>query len=212
MDRQKRSVVKHRTRTAHGSAKRQGFDVGAANVPNGAYIGHAKKRKADLIHKAKVKKAYYKMLGKESDEVCHGSAAAGDDRAAPAPAHGADQDLGRFAPEGSDTAHADDAGTSATQPRAPPSATADSRAPTVAPERKKKKLPYFYTPANTAQAQSKPAVPKRTREDAVQQRGARREKWTRTSPSRLGRERGQPDLGARMQVMLERIQGGSQGP
>jgi len=60
----KRSVVKHRTRGSEPH-KKGGFHVGATNVPNGAYIGRAKKHKEALIHKAKVKKAYYKMLDRE---------------------------------------------------------------------------------------------------------------------------------------------------
>ena len=52
------------------------------------------------------------------------------------------------------------------------------------------------------------AQPERTREQALDEREARRKLWNRKSPSRLGRERGQPDLGARMQVMLDKIQRG----
>ena len=43
---------------------------------------------------------------------------------------------------------------------------------------------------------------------SIDEREARRKLWNRKSPSRLGRERGQPDLGARMQVMLDKIQRG----
>ena len=80
----KRSVVKHRTRGSEPH-KKGGFHVGATNVPNGAYIGRAKKHKEALIHKAKVKKAYYKMLDREKG-------------AAPVEASPI-QDVGRFASE-----------------------------------------------------------------------------------------------------------------
>lgn len=169
----KRSVVKHRTRTGDSAPKRGGFSVGATHAPSGAYIGHAKKHKADLIHKAKVKKAYYKMLQHEGRA---------DGAAVPAPP----QDLGRFAPE---EPEAEDNATPAPAPAAPAA---------------KKKLPYFYRPPAPRDA-PREAAPRRTRDEALAARDAQRAKWHRTSPSRLGRERGQPDLGARVEVMLDRI-------
>ncbi|WFD18299.1 hypothetical protein MCAP1_000500 [Malassezia caprae] len=173
----KRSVVKHRTRSDPSARpKNTGFNVGATNVPNGAYIGRAKKHKAELIHKAKVKKAYFQMLKHDQQEQ---SDARGPEET---------QELGRFA---SETADNDTDATEA--PRR------------VAPEKPKaKKLPYFYrAPKNKA---PKEAAPPRTREQALEDRAARQAKWHRPSPSRLGRQRGQPDLGARMEVMLEKIQ------
>jgi len=99
------------------------------------------------------------------------------------------QELGRFASETADS------GTNATEaPRR------------TAPEKPKaKKLPYFYhAPKNKAPKEALPLP--RTREQALEDRAARQAKWHRPSPSRLGRQRGQPDLGARMEVMLEKIQ------
>ena len=169
----KRSVVKHRTRGSEPH-KKGGFHVGATNVPNGAYIGRAKKHKEALIHKAKVKKAYYKMLDREKG-------------AAPVEASPI-QDGGRFASENEQE--------ESSAPRA---------AAGRAPSQRKKKLPYFYTPPKQPREK---AQPERTREQALDEREARRKLWNRKSPSRLGRERGQPDLGARMQVMLDKIQRG----
>ncbi|RDW76713.1 uncharacterized protein DSM5745_06705 [Aspergillus mulundensis] len=50
-----------------GSAikKRKGFSVGPANLPDGTYRRKAQKIKADLIQKAKVKKAYAKVKAAE---------------------------------------------------------------------------------------------------------------------------------------------------
>ena len=169
----KRSVVKHRTRGSEPH-KKGGFHVGATNVPNGAYIGRAKKHKEALIHKAKVKKAYYKMLDREKG-------------AAPVEASPI-QDVGRFASE------------SEQEESSAPRAAAGR-----APSQRKKKLPYFYTPPKQPREK---AQPERTREQALDERETRRKLWNRKSPSRLGRERGQPDLGARMQVMLDKIQRG----
>ena len=45
-----------------------------------------------------------------------------------------------------------------------------------------------------------------TREEALAERDERRKLWNKKSPSQQGRARGQPDLGARMQVMLDKIQ------
>ena len=167
----KRSVVKHRTRGSEPH-KKGGFHVGATNVPNGAYIGRAKKHKEALIHKAKVKKAYYKMLDRDT-----GTAPV---EASPI------QDVGRFASENEQE--------ESSAPRA---------AAGRAPSQRKKKLPYFYTPPKQPREK---AQPERTREQALDERETRRKLWNRKSPSRLGRERGQPDLGARMQVMLDKIQ------
>ncbi|KAL2871772.1 uncharacterized protein BJX67DRAFT_376642 [Aspergillus lucknowensis] len=45
--------------------KRKGFSVGPANLPDGTYRRKAQKIKADLIQKAKVKKAYAKVKAAE---------------------------------------------------------------------------------------------------------------------------------------------------
>ncbi|KAI9374956.1 hypothetical protein BJX61DRAFT_540234 [Aspergillus egyptiacus] len=53
--------------TSDGPAtkKRKGFSVGPANLPDGTYRRKAQKIKADLIQKAKVKKAYAKIKAEE---------------------------------------------------------------------------------------------------------------------------------------------------
>ncbi|PGH11530.1 hypothetical protein AJ80_07096 [Polytolypa hystricis UAMH7299] len=45
--------------------KRKGFQVGPANLPDGTYRRKVQKIKADLIHKAKVKKSYAKIKAQE---------------------------------------------------------------------------------------------------------------------------------------------------
>lgn len=196
-DAHKRSVVKHRTSGAGARVsgkKKGGFNVGATNTPTGAYIGRAKKHKADLIHKAKVKKAYYKMLEREGG---HAAAPAGDAGAeagpeepgTSAPGTPAAQ-LGRFAPEDPDK---DDTRQAEHARRMP-----------AEPASRKKKLPYFYTPPKKQEREA----PQRTRDEALQERQRRKELWNRRSPSKLGSQRKQPDLGARMEVMLDKIQRG----
>ena len=205
-DAHKRSVVKHRTSGAGARAagkKKGGFNVGATNTPTGAYIGRAKKHKADLIHKAKVKKAYYKMLEREGGHAAApaedagaeagpsepGTSATGAAAAAAAPGTAAAQ-LGRFAPEGPDR---DDTRQAEHARRMP-----------AEPAPRKKKLPYFYTPPKKQEREA----PQRTRDEALQERQWRKELWNRRSPSKLGSQRKQPDLGARMEVMLDKIQRG----
>lgn len=148
----------------------------------------AKKLKADLIHKAKVKKAYYKLQEKEG---------------APQPSHAEEeeqkeeeeeQELGRFAPEDPEHDLLERVSKKDERPRAAPKPKAPA----------KKKLPYFYTPPK--QEKTKQDAPKRTREEALAERDERRKLWNKKSPSQQGRARGQPDLGARMQVMLDKIQ------
>lgn len=207
-DAHKRSVVKHRTSGAGARVagkKKGGFNVGATNTPTGAYIGRAKKHKADLIHKAKVKKAYYKMLEREGGHAAAPSEDAGAEDGRPEPgtsgadapgapgaadaAGAAGAQLGRFAPEDPD----EDESRQAERARKP-----------AEPAPRKKKLPYFYTPPKKQEREA----PQRTRDEALQERQRRKELWNRRSPSKLGSQRKQPDLGARMEVMLDKIQRG----
>jgi hypothetical protein len=168
-DARKRSVVKHHTRAPH---KKGGFSGGGVNAAAGSYIGRAKKVKADLIHKAKVKKAYYRMLEKEGISKGEPPVKQTDEGE-----EGAEDGAGEDAP---------------------------ASAPAPAAERpRKKKLPYFYVPPKKTEE-----APMRTREEALGERQHKKELWHRKSPSRLGSKRGQPDLGARMEVMLDKIQKG----
>lgn len=189
-DGRKRSVVKHRTRAPQKPHSRGGFSVGATNAPSGAYIGRAKKLKANLIHKAKVKKAYQKLLEKEGVPA----APSGSE---PATADGTEQvqapDLGRFAPEDPENDLLEQV------------SKKDHRVRPAAPRTSKKKLPYFYAPPKQKR-EPQPEAPKRTRDEALAEREERRALWNKKSPSARGRARGQPDLGARMQVMLDKIQ------
>lgn len=155
--------------------------------PDGSHTS-AKKHKAELIHKAKVKRAYFKMLQK--DEPTSSTHLESDEP----------HDLGRFASE--DQTNGKQSGETMY-----PTTSASAQASDGTGKRKKK-LPYFYRPSST-HTESQPrevTKPSRTREQALEERNARRALWHRTSPSRLGKQRGQPDLGARMQVMLDKIQ------
>ena len=59
----KKQLVKHRTSATPSNGKKTGgFQVGPKHLPDGAYLGKHKRIKAELIHKAKVKKEYFKQL------------------------------------------------------------------------------------------------------------------------------------------------------
>ncbi|WFC97984.1 hypothetical protein MYAM1_000705 [Malassezia yamatoensis] len=191
LDAHKRSVVKHRTRTSPNKKHQSGFHTGATNVPNGAYIGRAKKLKADLIHKAKVKKAYSKLQhSKQAEQNAADLYKNEEDQVESL--EQPTQDLGRFAPENPEDDLLERISKKDERPRAAPK------------DKTRKKLPYFVAPDKVKE--SKDEKPRRTREEALLQREKRHAMWNKKSPSERGRARGQPDLGARMQVMLEKIQ------
>ncbi|GJC77956.1 hypothetical protein ColLi_00794 [Colletotrichum liriopes] len=52
-------------RDAQPAKKRKGFRVGPDNLPEGPWRRKVEKKKLELIHKAKIKKAYAKIKGKE---------------------------------------------------------------------------------------------------------------------------------------------------
>lgn len=58
-------------------------------------------------------------------------------------------------------------------------------------------------PAPTPAARRRPQYA--SREEALEARAKRQEKWNQTSKSVQGSRRGQPDLGARMDVLLDKI-------
>ncbi|KAL4818720.1 hypothetical protein BDW67DRAFT_11796 [Aspergillus spinulosporus] len=59
------SPSKNHPTDGHPNKKRKGFSVGPANLPDGTYRRKTQKIKADLIQKAKVKKAYAKIKAAE---------------------------------------------------------------------------------------------------------------------------------------------------
>ncbi|ATY61018.1 hypothetical protein A9K55_006480 [Cordyceps militaris] len=57
-----------------GKKHRKGFRVGPDNLPDGPWRRKVTKIKKDLIHKAKVKKAYAKIKHREQEETADGEA------------------------------------------------------------------------------------------------------------------------------------------
>ncbi|PWZ01920.1 hypothetical protein BCV70DRAFT_198204 [Testicularia cyperi] len=225
-----RQLVKHRTATSGVEKKGGGFQVGPKHLPGGAYLGKQKRIKAELIHKAKVKKEYFKQLKKSTgpkDSATSSnttplgsrgqqSEAEGEHSQSNRPARAQDQDQdrpalpftlpsdqGRFAPENAD---ADD-------PTSNPDgldAALSFEKKDLRPKKQKKKtqrplphpLPRSTTSAPTATQTSQDT---RSKEQKLQDRQRKTQLWNTPSGSKTGQKRGQPNLNARMEVMLDKI-------
>ncbi|PWN53462.1 hypothetical protein IE53DRAFT_372997 [Violaceomyces palustris] len=215
----KRSVVKHKTNSkpfsssssssssadAQGKRKRAGgFKVGPSNLPDGAYLGKAKKIKADLIAKAKVKKAYFKELerqGKGKAKEHDPPSSSSDPFFLPFDPN----DQGRFAPEVGSSAAAGGRGGGGRG--------SYMRKPRV--HTKHKPLPHPKLRSvdggdrqkDGDEKRKEKVIDTRTKEEKLAERKRRNDLWNKKSGSVEGRRRGQPDLSARMEVMLEKIKG-----
>ncbi|UZJ53873.1 hypothetical protein CBS101457_003193 [Exobasidium rhododendri] len=228
----KRSIVKHGTNKAYHTAQRKsqggaitganstslgerskgkgksGFQVGPKHAPDGAYLGRAKKIKADLIEKAKIKKRYFKSV-KGDDERGVGQAVESDDLL--------NRDEGKFAPErGVEEERSDDILFQMRNRDLPASSAsavqADNKARGI--REKKKRTPEAKAEEADSQriARKAGASPFKdgglSKEERLQLRDKKQEKWNSQSGSQTGRQRGQPNLGARMDLLLEKIKQG----
>ncbi|CEH15464.1 hypothetical protein CBOM_03773 [Ceraceosorus bombacis] len=112
-DAHKRKYVQHKTKSGANSAplgpgrdsktggRAGGFKVGPAHAPDGSYLGKAKKRKAQLIENAKVKAAYYaRHGGRDTTRREQELKVDGESQSLAGPSAAS---LGRFAPEDEDT-------------------------------------------------------------------------------------------------------------
>lgn len=186
----------------------------------------AKRIKANLIANAKTKQRFYKSIqGKDKDE---GGVRALEDtpeslgRFAPeAPAEpegrgrrsrgGGGDDEGEDSrrrtsragppPPGSDSEDEAEGSRRRRKDRAGPPPPPDASSQGVKRGRDVKDAPAA---ASTA-APSRPAPRYASREEALAARKERQEKWNKASGSETGRRRGQPDLGSRMEVLLDKI-------
>lgn len=130
-------------------------------------------------------------------------------------------DLGRFAPEKPEEVEAgpsrrrqqpdDDAASQRRRDRAGPAMESDEVTLVQGSRRGARSSGKRNERSAPAEPALQPAPPPKKRryeskEEAMAARAERREKWSRTSRSAQGQKRGQPDLGARMEVLLGRIQ------
>lgn len=206
----KKQLVKHRTSATPSNGKKTGgFQVGPKHLPDGAYLGKHKRIKAELIHKAKVKKEYYKQLKQDKSGASgassnaaplgkRGSAAEASDDSSPLP-FTLPKDQGRFAPEngGDDESLELDLALSGGKP--------DLRPRKVGKAKNKKPLPHPLPKAVPRDEVPEKVWDTRTKEEKEQERLKKNKMWNKPSGSRTGQARGQPNLGARMEVMLDKI-------
>lgn len=212
----KKQLVKHRTSATPSNGKKAGgFQVGPKHLPDGAYLGKHKKIKAELIHKAKVKKEYYKQLkqakpsqsGTSSNATALGTrgstAASSQERSSEndtaALPFTLPKDQGRFAPENSEAdgnAELDLAFSGTKQ---------DLRPRNTGKPKGNKPLPHPLPRATPRQNATEKVRDTRSREEKEQERLNKTKLWNKPSGSRTGQARGQPNLGARMEVMLDKI-------
>lgn len=214
----KKQLVKHRTSATPSNGKKTGgFQVGPKHLPDGAYLGKHKRIKAELIHKAKVKKEYYKQLkqdkagaagGTSSNAVplgTRGSAAEGsndDDSNLP---FALPKDQGRFAPENDDD--------ESTQLDLALSGGKQDLRPRKTPGKGKSKKPLPHPLPKAAiprEEEAEKVRDARSKEEKEQDRLKRNKMWNKPSGSRTGQARGQPNLGARMEMMLDKIRKSNQ--
>lgn len=217
----KKQLVKHRTSATPSNGKKTGgFQVEPKHLPDGAYLGKHKRIKAELIHKAKVKKEYYKQLkqdkfgnagsGTSSNAAPLGkraSATSANDEVDSNSLFALPKDQGRFAPEnGADddeSAQLDLALSGRKQDLRPrkPTGKGKSNKPLPHP------LPKAAVPRGEAEERPRDT---RSKEEKEQERLKKNKMWNKPSGSRTGQARGQPNLGARMEVMLDKIRKSTQ--
>ncbi|PWN43554.1 hypothetical protein IE81DRAFT_322407 [Ceraceosorus guamensis] len=217
-DAHKRKYVQHKTKSGANIAplgpgrdgktggRGGGFKVGPAHAPDGSYLGKAKKRKAQLIENAKVKAAYYARHGgrdttrREQERKVDGES---QSLAGPSAAS-----LGRFAPEDEDTKRLIEQAEKQPeirlkQAKPPRDAVTQDNGSTVRradPEgdsdSKQQKEGGVSQRSDASSARSKGS----SREEALQDRKRR---------SSLGgkvNRKGQPNLGARVGLLLDKLQ------
>ncbi|SNX83053.1 uncharacterized protein MEPE_01759 [Melanopsichium pennsylvanicum] len=208
----KKQLVKHRTSAASSNRngrKTGGFQVGPKHLPDGAYLGKHKRIKSELIHKAKVKKEYYKQLkhDKSSGSGTSANAAPLGERGGASKPVGEvsglpftlSKDQGRFAPENGNIDE------DAELDLALSGIKHDLRPKQIGKGKSKKPLPHPLPKVVEREQVLEKIRDTRTKEEKDQERAKKNKLWNKASGSRVGKARGQPNLGARMEVMLDKI-------
>lgn len=207
----KKQLVKHRTSATPTNGKKSGgFQVGPKHLPDGAYLGKHKRIKAELIHKAKVKKGYYKQLKQDKSGGSgtnanaaplgtRGRAAAAPNDDGPALPFTLPKDQGRFAPEIG--GEGDNAGLDLVLS----GSKQDLRPRREGKGKSKKPLPHPLPKPVQKESGEEKVRDTRSKEEKEQERLKKNKMWNKPSGSRTGQARGQPNLGARMEVMLDKI-------
>lgn len=220
----------HEDSSAPRSHKRpkKGFSVGPANLPDGTYRRKVQKIKADLIHKAKIKKEYAKVRARELEQQPQTSSTRYIDAAA---TNNDDDDAANDASTTTATnnnaptsdvpntthpaptdLHPSRAALLRSSPSPSPSASPAPPAPHLRPRtRKPRAKPQPFTKeAGLAQQQRAEASARRAaHEEAARQRARKQEERERfrraMAKARAGGRNGQRKLGRESAVLLERV-------
>ncbi|CAO1629984.1 unnamed protein product [Sympodiomycopsis kandeliae] len=196
MDKSRRSVVKHRTNAPQRQdkdRKKGGFRSVGANLPDGAYLGKAKKLKANLIQNAKIKSKFYKQQstsgsgsGSNANETPLGIGKfARENESEPE-----SNPLGRFARQNGSDDEEQDFRSSGNRQRQPKRQSKEVKPSAPMPEQEQQKKKPRYN----------------SREEALEARKQKSDKWTKTAKSKDGQARKQPSLNGRMEILLDKIQ------
>lgn len=171
----------------------------------GLHLNTAKKIKADLIEKAKIKRQFYKSIkGKEGIISAEQEGEHGD--VENSLLH---RDEGKFAPESQEGDKSDEPDILYQMRNREELSAAQNVGKT---DNKESRQKIKKQDSTTPQVDSVPASRKAkglgenlSKEERQKIREKKQERWNSQSGSQKGRERGQPNLGARMDLLLERI-------
>ncbi|OWZ50150.1 hypothetical protein C351_01299 [Cryptococcus neoformans c8] len=212
---------KPRAKSAPNASAKQGFRTAPSRAPKDAYLGKAKKIKTDLIQRAKVKKQYAKVLraeGMESERLGDGSRRRNERE------EGNNEIKGRTGSSkgkerrGREERGEEDPDTARIRARAGPSSS--SSRPNKPFNKSHSNKPYEKTtwkprveeappkpkvralspspPPSAPSSEPKPSI--RT----LKKEGFSKYHWAKDATG-LSKGRGQPNMGARMGVLLEKI-------
>jgi hypothetical protein len=163
------------------------------------YLLIAKKIKADLIEKAKIKKRFFKSVNGETGKDT-GLASDEDIDAM------LRRDEGKFAPERGEEEFDDGDDILYQMRNREEVALKKDNGKEKGDKGRADRQPQVTQPANTTLRPDKERADEvLSKEDRQKIREKKTERWHSQSGSQKGRERGQPNLGARMDLLLERI-------
>ncbi|WWD16206.1 hypothetical protein CI109_100632 [Kwoniella shandongensis] len=234
---------KVQAKSGYNAGAKQGFKVGPSKAPRDAYLGKAKKIKADLIQRAKMKKQYAKVLkseGMASDRLGDGTRRRGerDDNSSKKggrPVQRAGSSSGSGSEDGGDSSDEERGekkggrvtDTKRVESRAGPSNYSSSTVLSLSkrPAPRSENRPQSQSQSQRPTQPPKPKVralspspppsanPSATTESKTSFRQIKREAFSKyhkpkdvpTVASYGGGKRGQPNMGARMGALLEKI-------
>ncbi|KAK2033692.1 hypothetical protein LX32DRAFT_60162 [Colletotrichum zoysiae] len=144
------------SKDAQQAKKRKGFRVGPDNLPEGPWRRKVEKKKLELIHKAKIKKAYAKI--KDRELASQASSKARQPATAPSAAAGAGSSAKEASKEASSDDDLDEVETLQTAKETPDSPVTSTEAPPApAPATSEPSPPTDATPAQPLEGEIHPS-------------------------------------------------------